>query len=117
MLQLSDDPKLLRSSPAALQPLHICNIPVSCARSWIPAQYLFRRIPGPRSCRDHVEELVENCQRRKADADPRLVAQLYDEFVALDREADAVRKERNENAASMKASGQVLSAANLRANC
>lgn len=49
-----------------------------------------------------MEELVQNCQRRKSDADPRLVAKLYDEFVALDREADAVRKERNDNAASMK---------------
>ena len=53
-------------------------------------------------CREHVEELAENCRRRNSQADPALVAALYDEFVALDREADAVRKERNDNAASMK---------------
>ena len=54
-------------------------------------------------CRDHVDELVENCKQRNATAaDPRLVARLYDEFTLLDREADGLRKERNDNAASMK---------------
>ena len=49
-----------------------------------------------------MDELVENCRRRNSAGDPQLVAQLYDEFVALNREADVVRKERNDNAASMK---------------
>lgn len=53
-------------------------------------------------CRDHVDELVENCRRRNSKADPQLVARLYDEFTAMDRQADALRKERNDNAASMK---------------
>lgn len=53
-------------------------------------------------CRDHVEELIVSCRQRNSDADPALVAQLYEDFAALEREVDAVRKLRNENAASMK---------------
>lgn len=49
-----------------------------------------------------MDELVENCARRNSSADPRLVARLYDDYVALNREADALRKERNDNAAAMK---------------
>lgn len=52
--------------------------------------------------RDHVDELIVSCRQRNSDADPALVAQLYDDFAALEREVDAVRQQRNENAASMK---------------
>ena len=54
------------------------------------------------TCRDNVSELVENCRRRNSNADPQLVAQLYTDYVALEQQVDAVRKERNDNAASMK---------------
>jgi lipopolysaccharide export system protein LptC len=52
--------------------------------------------------RDNVAELEENCRRRNSNADPQLVAKLYTEYVAMEQQVDAVRKERNDNAASMK---------------
>lgn len=52
--------------------------------------------------RDHVDELIVSCRQRNSDADPALVAELYDAFAALEREVEAVRKQRNDNAAGMK---------------
>ena len=52
--------------------------------------------------RDNIAELEENCRRRNSNADPQLVAQLYTEYVAMEQKVDGVRKERNDNAASMK---------------
>ena len=49
-----------------------------------------------------MDELVTNCKQRNSDADPRLVAQLYEEFAEFEREVQSVQKQRNDNAASMK---------------
>ena len=43
-----------------------------------------------------------NCERRNSNADPRLVARLYDEFIHLQQQAESLRQARNENAAAMK---------------
>jgi len=49
-----------------------------------------------------LEEVITNCEQRNADADPRRVAQLYEEFRTLEQEVHGVQKQRNDNAASMK---------------
>lgn len=46
---------------------------------------------------------MTNCRQRKSSGDPRLVAQLYEDFIAFEREVQSVQKQRNDNAASMKA--------------
>jgi hypothetical protein len=55
--------------------------------------------------RDNVELVSTNCRQRNNAADPTLVVQLYEEFVALKAESEALRASRNENSASMKVGG------------
>ncbi len=57
---------------------------------------------NPCNRRDNVAELEENCRRRNSSGNPQLVAKLYTEYVAMEQKVDGVRKERNDNAASMK---------------
>lgn len=52
--------------------------------------------------RDNVALIAENCRLRNSSADPALVASLYEEFLALKAESEALRASRNENSASMK---------------
>ena len=53
--------------------------------------------------RDNLELVQRNCRDRAVGAaDPAKVAALYEDFVALQRETDAVRAARNENSAAMK---------------
>lgn len=46
--------------------------------------------------------MAQNCRDRAAAADPHRVAQLYEEFVRLQQETDAVRAARNDNSSAMK---------------
>eukprot|EP00878_Enallax_costatus_P002889 GHUV01003083.1.p1 GENE.GHUV01003083.1~~GHUV01003083.1.p1 ORF type:complete len:503 (+),score=138.63 GHUV01003083.1:661-2169(+) len=50
----------------------------------------------------NVDLIAENCKLRDSSADPRLVAQLYEEYVALKASSDNLRASRNENSAAMK---------------
>lgn len=52
--------------------------------------------------RDNVDLVKQNCVDRLVKADPDHVVTLYDEFVQLTQEADAVRAARNENSSAMK---------------
>jgi seryl-tRNA synthetase len=52
--------------------------------------------------RDNVELLTANCANRNTDAHPQKVAELYDAYVALQQETDALRNARNENSNAMK---------------
>lgn len=52
--------------------------------------------------RDNVDLVAANCKSRLSNADPRRVADLYDQYVKLKTEADQLRAERNENANAMK---------------
>lgn len=51
---------------------------------------------------ENVEKLKVNAINRKSNADPEKVAELYAQFVELNRETDALRKQRNDNAKAMK---------------
>lgn len=51
---------------------------------------------------ENVEDLKVNAFNRKSNADPEKVAELYAQFVELNRETDALRKQRNDNAKAMK---------------
>lgn len=56
-----------------------------------------------RFIRDHLDAVKENAVRRGArDADPDLVARLYERRLELGQKADALRAERNANAQAMK---------------
>lgn len=46
--------------------------------------------------------LVKNTKDRMSNADPQLVAALYDDFLSLQKEAERIRAERNENSSAMK---------------
>ncbi len=52
--------------------------------------------------RDNVDLVRQNAKNRLVNASPDEVVRLYDEFVALTQEADAVRAARNENSSQMK---------------
>ncbi|GIL53114.1 hypothetical protein Vafri_8798 [Volvox africanus] len=52
--------------------------------------------------KENVELVATNCKNRFSTADPRLVAALYDDFVALKTQVDSLRAERNENSNAMK---------------
>lgn len=52
--------------------------------------------------RDNVDLVRQNATNRLVNASPDEVVRLYDEFVALTQESDAVRAARNENSAQMK---------------
>ena len=52
--------------------------------------------------RDNIDLVTQNAKNRLVNASPDEVVRLYDEFVALTQEADAVRASRNENSARMK---------------
>ncbi len=52
--------------------------------------------------KENVDLVATNCKNRFSNADPHKVVALYDEFVALKAQVDALRAERNENANSMK---------------
>lgn len=55
--------------------------------------------------RDNVQLITDNCRLRNSSADPALVAQLYEDFLALKAESEALRASRNENSAAMKVGG------------
>ena len=55
--------------------------------------------------RDNLELVARNCVERAAAADPARVVALYEEFVRLQQETDAVRAARNENSTAMKMGG------------
>ncbi|GLC33588.1 hypothetical protein PLESTM_000089000 [Pleodorina starrii] len=52
--------------------------------------------------KENVDLVSTNCKNRFSNADPHKVAALYDEFVALKTQVDALRAERNENSNAMK---------------
>lgn len=52
--------------------------------------------------RDNLDLVKKNCADRMVKADPDQVVSLYDEFVQLTQEADAIRAARNENSSAMK---------------
>ena len=52
--------------------------------------------------RDNLEVVKQNARNRLVKASPDDVVRLYDEFVRLTQEADAVRAARNDNSAQMK---------------
>ena len=52
--------------------------------------------------RDNVEAVAANCRARLSSADPHLVAQLYEQYVAAQQETDKLRAARNENSSAMK---------------
>jgi hypothetical protein len=51
---------------------------------------------------ENVDMLKANAINRNSNADPEKVAELYSQFVAMSRETDALRKQRNDNAKAMK---------------
>lgn len=55
--------------------------------------------------RDNVQMITENCRLRNSSADPALVAQLYEQYLQLKAESEALRASRNENSAAMKVRG------------
>jgi seryl-tRNA synthetase len=59
--------------------------------------------------KDNLEAVVDNCRARNSAADPRRVAELYDQVVARRKAADALRAQRNDNAAAMKSAAKTLS--------
>ena len=52
--------------------------------------------------RDNVEAVAANCRAHLSSADPHLVAQLYEQYVAAQQETDKLRAARNENSSAMK---------------
>lgn len=52
--------------------------------------------------RENVDLVKQNAKNRLVNASPDEVVRLYDEFIALTQEADAVRAARNDNSAQMK---------------
>jgi len=52
--------------------------------------------------RDNIDMVKQNAKNRLVNASPDEVVRLYDEFVALTQEADAIRAARNDNSAQMK---------------
>lgn len=57
---------------------------------------------------ENVGMLKENAVNRNSNADPEKVAELYAQFVELNRETDALRKQRNDNAKAMKVRAKQL---------
>lgn len=51
---------------------------------------------------NNVDMIADNCRLRDSTADPRLVAQLYEEYVSLKATSDNLRASRNDNSAAMK---------------
>ncbi len=60
--------------------------------------------------RDNVEAVAANCTARLSSADPHLVAQLYEQYVAAQQETDKLRAARNENSSAMKVSAAAAAA-------
>jgi hypothetical protein len=58
-----------------------------------------------KAIKDDLSKYVQNCADRKAAADPSRAVALYDQFCALKAEVEALRAERNANAAQMKVRG------------
>lgn len=52
--------------------------------------------------KENLQMVMKNAVDRKSNADPKLVVQLYDQYVQLKTEADEIRAERNENSSAMK---------------
>ncbi|KAK9843369.1 hypothetical protein WJX74_011088 [Apatococcus lobatus] len=52
--------------------------------------------------RDNLELVTQNCIDRNSQANPKLIAELYGEYLQLNKEVNSIRQERNENAANMK---------------
>lgn len=67
--------------------------------------------------RDNVQMIAENCRLRNSAADPALVAQLYEEFLQLKAESEALRASRNENSAAMKVRSSSRSTSTSTAAC
>ncbi len=55
-----------------------------------------------RFIKENLREVKENVKNRRVDADPELVAELYDERNGLIHDIEDLRKRRNENASGMK---------------
>lgn len=75
------------------------SAPVSSAHADPPA---YRAHLDFKFLKENVDLVATNCKNRFSSADPHKVVALYDEFVALKAQVDALRAERNENANSMK---------------
>jgi seryl-tRNA synthetase len=58
-----------------------------------------------RYIKDNLEAVSENCRARNSQANPERVVELYDSVVAQRKAADALRAERNANAAAVKQKG------------
>lgn len=54
--------------------------------------------------RDNLQLVTDNCRARKTSANPALVAELYEEFLTIKQQTDALRASRNENSQTMKVS-------------
>lgn len=67
-----------------------------------PAHPFYKAHLDYKFMKDNVELLIKNVAERKSIADPAAVVALYDEFVLLKIDADAMRAERNENSSLMK---------------
>jgi hypothetical protein len=52
--------------------------------------------------RDNLQAVVDNCRVRNSTANPQLVAELYDEYLGIKQQAEALRASRNENSQAMK---------------
>lgn len=65
---------------------------------------LFKAALDFKSMKENLDLYVQNTKDRLSSADPAKVVELYDQFVKLKSDADALRAERNENANAMKVS-------------
>lgn len=55
-----------------------------------------------RFIKDNLQLVTDNCKIRNSQANPTLVAELYDEYLKLKKDSDMLRASRNENSTSMK---------------
>lgn len=62
----------------------------------------FRAAIDFKSIVENIEQVKVNVVNRKSKADPDKVVELYQKFVAMSKETDELRKQRNDNAKAMK---------------
>ena len=87
--QFSAKIRVNASAEAAVEGPHAVALPFK-------AQLDFKYI------KENLAVITKNCEIRNSGAKPAVVAELYDEFVQLKKEADGVRASRNENSQAMK---------------
>ena len=95
-------PPVSNGRPMAASAAAVTDMPETHSHPAPAAAPAYRAFIDFKFVRDNVDAVAANCRDRLSNADPHLVAQLYDEFVRAQQETDKLRAARNENSSAMK---------------